>query len=505
MSSQQFSRQSVYVRLSLALLLTFLLIGVFSILLFMRSSRAYQQEVTQIMHRDLAAFVVDHYLLFRDEKPDLAAAKQTFHDLMVLGPNFEFYLLDKEGNILAYSTDPTKIKRKRVDVTPLQHFTDRDKYTEIIYGDDPRSSLHQKVFTAAPVYHKGILLGYLYVILGSEIYDDIASMVSDSKIIQWGIWIFLLGLGFSLVAMLWVISTIIRPLERLTQHVKAVQETGFETLKISPVERNMEPISLWQAGVNNEIHTLGNAFHALLEKLHEQYQNVITVDQLRKELLSHISHDLRTPLASLLGYLETWELNRNRVTEQESAQYIAVARKSAQRISNLIEQLFELAHLDSGMVQVNREPLSLPELVQDVLQKFQILAQEKQLVLAVEPKDSSIRVMGDVEKLDRVFSNLIDNAIRHTKPGGSIVVRISPESRAVAVEVTDTGIGIPEPDMPHIFDPHYKAGNSVRGNTAHGGLGLAITQKLLALHHSHIQVRSCENQGTTFWFELEPA
>lgn len=498
-----FTRQSLYARLALVIFCSFLVVGVFSVIVLMRSSRAYQQEVTQIMHRDLAPFVVDHYLLFNEGKPDLSAIEHTFHDLMILGPNFEFYLLDAQGKILAYSADPTKIKRKTIQIEDIKRFSSSVK-SGIVFGDDPRSSTRKKVFSAAPIYNKDKLVGYLYVILGSEIYDDIASMVTESQMIKWGVWLFAAGLGFALLTMLWVTGLFTRPLTRLTQQITHLQKSGFDQQQVAAevVEQNLQH---WRDDSDNEIHTLGCAFTQLLDKLNQQYTNVLTIDQLRKELLSHVSHDLRTPLASLLGYLETWEMNRDNLSEQQSTEYIAIARKSAERISKLVEQLFELAHLDSGTVQVNREPFSLPELVQDVMQKFQISAQEKQITLNMEPKNSHIRVVGDIEKLDRVFSNLMENAIRHTNPGGSVTIRLSPENRTVAVEVTDTGIGIPEVDVPHVFDAHYKAGNSVRGNTAHGGLGLAITKKLLDLHQSRIRVTSQVNEGTTFQFQLEAA
>jgi len=499
-----FPFQTLYARLAAGLLFIFLLVAVFSAMLFMRSSRAYQQEITQRMHRELAPFVVEHYSLFNAGQPDLNAVKKTFHDLMIMGPNFEFYLLDKNGTILAYSADPAKIKRETIDITSIQEFQ-AAKIDAVIYGDDPRSLSRKKVFSAAPVFQDDELVGFLYVILGSEIYDDIANMVSQSKIIQWGLWLLVAGLGFGLLSMLWVAGIITRPLARLTAQVRKVQETGFENKQTENSESLLAELKHWQSGSNNEIHTLGTAFSQLLDKLNQQYTNVLTIDQLRKELLSHVSHDLRTPLASLLGYLETWEINRESLSDEQSIEYIAIARKSAERVSNLVEQLFELAHLDSGTVQVNLEPFSLPELVQDVIQKFSITAEEKQLSLSVEPQDTTIRVVADIEKLERVFSNLIENAIRHTRAGGRITIRISPESRMVAVEVSDNGIGIPPEDVPHVFDAHYKAGNSVRGNSAHGGLGLAITKKLLDLHKSPIQVQSQVDRGTTFHFQLEAA
>lgn len=496
-------KATLFGRLALAMFISFILIGVFSVALFTRASGAYQQEISQRMHRGLAQYVVDHYVFFDQGKPKLEAIKQSFHNLMILGPNIEFYLLDNAGNIMAFSAEASKIKRTRVRIKPVETFL-KGNPAHPVFGDDPRSTSRQKVFSAAPILVADQPVGYLYAIIGSEIYDDIAGMVSQSRIIQWGIWLLTMGLSFSLISMLWVTGLITRPLARLTSQVARMQRQGFNE-KTTEDSALLAELQQWPKNSHNEIDQLGSAFASLLETLSQEYKNVLTVDQLRKELLSHVSHDLRTPLASLLGYLETWELNRQQLSDTQSSEYIAIARKSAERISRLVEQLFELAHLDSGTVQVNREPFSLPELVQDVLQKFAIASQEKHILLDVEPKDSRIIVVGDIEKLERVFTNLVENAIRHTNAGGSVLVRLCTAQQFVSVEVTDTGVGIPAEDVAHVFEPHFKAGNSVRGNTAHGGLGLAITKKLLALHHSNIYVRSQVNRGTTFEFQLEAA
>lgn len=496
--------RTLHGRLTLALFASFLAIGIFTAVLLVSSSRAYQQEVTQVMYKDLAAHVVDHYLKFENGVPDLVQAKQTFQDLMVLGPNFEFYLLDTQGKILSCTAEPAFLKRTTVNLEPIQTYLDQSVIERSVFGDDPRSVDREKTFSVAPVIVDGQLRGYLYVILGSEIFDRVSDLVWSSKIIQWGLWVFVSGLVFSLVATLWLTGLITRPLTTLTQQIHHIQSTGFSKDPFKDDEM-IRPLEKWTQQNTNEIHTLGSAFKEALEKIRDQYQNIVSIDELRRELLSHVSHDLRTPLASLLGYLETWELNHDTLSPTQSQHYIATAKKSAQRISSLVEQLFELAHLDSGDVHVNREPFSIAELVQDVLQKFAIAASEKNITLQVTPQDSSITVWGDIEKLDRVFSNLVENALRHTKEGGAISVRLNKNGNLVAIEVVDTGIGIPEQDIPHIFDPHYKAGNSVRGNTAHGGLGLAITKRLLELHHSQIRVSSQIDKGTRFQFALPTA
>ncbi|WGO98858.1 HAMP domain-containing sensor histidine kinase [Saccharophagus degradans] len=493
---------SLYSRLAFTLFCSFTLVSVFSISLFVHTSHTYQQEITQRMHNELAAHVTSHYLLFKNDKPDLEAAKHTFHDLMILGPNFEFYVLDNNGHILSYSTDPQKIKREYVDTRPIQHYLANNNLRTPIVGDDPRSTSRKKIFSASPIMVEGKQMGYLYVILGSEIYDNLANVVGQSKIIQWGLAIFIGGLLFSLICTLWLTGVITKPLTRLLHQINTTREQGFAHNSQSSAEA-AENFKEWNTNSNNEIHAVGAAFRDLINKLEEQYNTVITVDELRKELLSHVSHDLRTPLASLLGYLETWEMNKDTLTTEQTELYISTAKRNAQKISRLVEQLFELAYLDGGNVQVNKEKIVIAELVQDVLQKFYIAAQEKNISLAVSPQDSRIEVMGDIEKLDRVFSNLIENALRHTPDGGSIIVRLQPKAQYVSIEVSDTGIGIPKSDITRIFDPHFKAGNSIRGNSANGGLGLAITRRLLDLHQAKIKVASEENKGTTFCFELQ--
>lgn len=493
--------QKLHTRLTLILLFVFLAISSLATYVILQSSRSHQQHVTQQLHTDLAKHVVDNYLLFKDGEPDLEQAKHTFHDLMILGPNFEFYLLDQFGEIRAFSAKPHKVKRRFVSLEPIkQCLNDKDKNSPI-YGDNPRDPSGKKVFSVAPIIQNGETLGYLYTILGSDLYDSQASALINSKILTWGLVILGLGLLFSFICAFFLLGLVIKPLRRLALQT---QNFNFED-KSKTLQPQAALLNEWSSKSHNEIHMLGTSFRTLLKKLEEQYDNVITLDELRKELLAHISHDLRTPLASLLGYLETWQLNHEQLTPEASKKYITVAQRNAKTISKLVEQLFELAHLDSGNVQINMERFSIADLVQDVLQKFAIHAEKRGITLAVTPQDSSIQVVGDIEKLERVFTNLLENALRHTKSGGTVTVKLSPQGQFVGIEVSDNGIGIPEEDLPHIFDAHYKAGNSVRGNTRHGGIGLAITKRIIELHTAKIDVTSRMNEGTTFSFELQSA
>ncbi len=488
-------RDLFYRRLAITLLLSFVAVAALFVVVLLSVADTSQREITQRLHRELAQHVVDEHSFFHNGRPDVIAAKHAFHHLMVLGPAFEFYLLDTQGNILAYSADPGKVKLTSVNLQPIQAFLQGQKEQPLpLYGQDPRASERHKVFSAAPVYENGDLQGYLYVIIAGELLDAVSASVQQDQHLVTAVITVVAGILFSLVATLTIIGLLTSPLRRLARDVSVFHEKGLDDASL--------PLHSWQANAKSDIERLGYAFHQMAKSLREQYAKVKSVDDLRKELMAHVSHDLRTPLASLCGYLETWLLKREQLTPEESQQYIETAHNSAKKVNVLVDQLFELAHLDGDNVTVMYEEVAIAELVQDVLQKFQLEASSRGVTLDVEPKDPSLVVRGDIEKLERVFTNLIENAIRHCQQGDNVLVKLTLQQAQVSVQVIDSGIGIPPSDLPHIFDAHYKAANSVRDSSAHGGLGLAIVKRLLDLHETRIRVESKEQAGTRFSFDL---
>jgi signal transduction histidine kinase len=167
----------------------------------------------------------------------------------------------------------------------------------------------------------------------------------------------------------------------------------------------------------------------------------------------------------------------------------------------MVEELFELARLDSCESVVYSEPFSMCELVQDVTQKFQLRAREKSVQLNVSLNPEAPPVHGDIAMMQRVLENLLENGLRHTPAGGSINIGVDMDSGGVVVRVTDTGCGIPAEDVPRIFERFYQQDkNRSAGNSA--GLGLAIVKRILELHDSVIKVSSELERGTTFSFRI---
>ncbi|MEM7015717.1 MAG: HAMP domain-containing sensor histidine kinase, partial [Pseudomonadota bacterium] len=238
-----------------------------------------------------------------------------------------------------------------------------------------------------------------------------------------------------------------------------------------------------------------------------QFKQLQENDQSRRELLAQLSHDLRTPLSSVQGYIETIELQHEKLSRDEIHQYVEIALKSTQHLRRLIEQIFELAHLESGQVNVEMESFPLSELLFDIAAKFSIKASDKNIKLLIEPAQSSYQVFTDIGKLERVLSNLIENAIRHTESGGSITLKVKEleTENKLCIHVIDNGCGITAQDLPYIFNTRYRGVNARGNKVEHGGFGLAIAQKLLSLLNSKISVRSQPGEGTEFMFELHKA
>ncbi|UCG66343.1 MAG: two-component sensor histidine kinase, partial [Deltaproteobacteria bacterium] len=225
-------------------------------------------------------------------------------------------------------------------------------------------------------------------------------------------------------------------------------------------------------------------------------------DAVRRELVANVSHDLRTPLATLQGYIETLLLKEDSLTEEERRNYLEIAINHCKRLSELVTELLELAKLDSDEISLHREAFNLSELVQDVVQKFQLNAKEKHISIVTEAEKELPFVNADIALIERALENLIGNAIHYTSQGGSISLVLSPEKEDISVRVSDTGQGIPKEELPHIFNRFYQLDKSRKGEPGHSGLGLAITKRILELHDRSIEVTSVLNAGTTFTFGL---
>lgn len=478
--------------------------AVFAMLLFaccgasawlqMHSNELHEQVVIQRLSSGLAEHIAGNSALMDPGGLNPAAVHGLFGKLMDVNPSVEVYLLGLDGHIQAQAAPPGHLKRDRVGVAPIRSLLAGAPLP--IVGDDPRSDTARKVFSAAPLRVGGRDAGYVYVILLGEDHEALSQHVAGDSVLRTTMWamgvVAALGLLAGLVAFHWIT----RPLRDLTSDVNRF-ETSDSTLVERLVPESREP----QTG-RDEIATLRQAFAQMTRRIAEQWRELSAQDQQRRELVANISHDLRTPLTSLHGYLETLRIKADVLSEADRRRYLDVALGQSQKVGRLAQELFELARLEYGVVKPDREQFSLSDLVQDVFQKFELAAEARRQRLVPDMAPDLPVVSADFGMIERVMTNLLDNAIRHTPVGGEIQVRLRRHGDGVVVQVSDSGPGIPDVLQKHLFArPSFKTGR--REST--GGLGLVIVQRILQLHGSDIRLLPQDDRGAVFQFHLNTA
>jgi two-component system, OmpR family, sensor kinase len=485
--------KTLYYKLAVVLVGLFCLIGVLYIQLTLYTTRLYFQEVNQKLNRTLADNLATEKILMEDGRVNEKALQDIFHMLMVVNPGIEVYLLDPNGTILAFSAPPGKVKRQKVAKAPLRSFLNKTDAFPIL-GDDPRDLKRHKVFSVAPIPLKGQLNGYLYVILGGEGFDTVVEMLQGSYILRLSIWAAAGGLLFALLTGLLLFFRLTLRLRRLT--------ADMETFRQSDFSEYPDYLSSFKGGSGDEIDRLGSIFSQMAERIIHLIKELRHIDTLRRELVTNITHDLRTPLTSLRGYLETLFLKEGELTLDEQRDYLAIAIKHSKQLGKLVSELFELAKLDSPDVQVHMESFSMGELMQDIVQKFHLIAEEKKIRLQANFGEDLPFVFADIGLIERVFENLIENAIRYTPENGSITIATVLKGESLMVQVSDTGSGIGSADLPRLFDRSCLLKRERPKDAEGAGLGLAITKRILELHGSDIKADSVVAVGTTFTFTL---
>jgi signal transduction histidine kinase len=459
----------------------------------MRANRMHDAEVTQGLSRGLTEHIAANAQLMDANGLKPEAVRRFFGQLMIVNPSVEVYLLDREGRITGYDAPQGHLKRARVDLAPVRRLLDGAPLP--IYGDDPRSTSARKVFSAAPLRVNGKDAGYVYVVLLGEAHDQIAARNATSAALDTALWSIGLIATLCLVAGLAAFALITRPLRRLTE---SVRKFDIDAAPAPPPSLAAHEAASRQMRPNDEIEVLERTFGQMIERLGEQWRTLTRADQERRELIANISHDLRTPLASLHGYLETLSLKDATLEPGERRRYLGIALDQSRKVGALAQSLFELARLEHGFVQPEAEPFSVTDLVQDIFQKFELSAESRGVTLRAQLAPQIPPARADLGLIERVLTNLLDNALRYTPPGGEIVVAVAPQESEIEVRVSDTGPGIPASAREGLFERPFAMGGARR----EGGLGLRIVHRILQLHGRRIALVDAAGTGATFRFTL---
>lgn len=263
---------------------------------------------------------------------------------------------------------------------------------------------------------------------------------------------------------------------------------------------------------SDEIGDLGRHFNHMAGHIRDMVESLRQKEQFQRQLIANVSHDLRTPMASLRGNVEVLRLRFDQLDEDQRARALDTVSGNIEHLDRLVERMLVLSRLDAGQATTRHEEFSIVELADAVVQRCEHLALPGGLSLELKAEPHLPLVMADPLQVAQVLQNLLENAIKFNRPQGRVTVALSREGARVLVAVSDTGHGIEAADLPHIFERFYTgdAGRTRReGAAGHlqqsSGLGLAIASKVVEAHGDRLEVTSRPGEGSEFRFRLAAA
>ncbi len=492
----------LHVRAALLAAPLLLLLGAGMYLLLQHYSAQNALEAGQRMNLGLAQYVVDHQepgLLDAQGKPSSARVRELAMHVMKINPAVEVYFLDAQGRVQAHALEGLKgldPVGTQIDLAPVRQLLATAAGASLrlpLLGTDPLQPNRPNTFSVAPLMSSGDKIDcYLYIVLNGRLVQTGPASLDNSRTL---LAMAVAAAASSLLAavVLWLAwRHLTRPLRQLTDELSAFRGDG---------------IALHNGKSGDEIAVLRSSVQDMQNRIARQFQDLDDSDRQRRELVSNISHDLRTPLSSIRGYVETVMLRGDAIDADTRSTHLRTALRHVDLLGKRVSDLFELSKLDAGRVMPHNEVFCLAELLQDVVQNYQLAAQQRGITLHLSTgSQSKARVLADIAMIERVLQNLIDNALRHTGTGGTVELAIENQGAFMNISVSDTGEGIRSEHLPHIFERYWRAPevDDLRAG-ASSGLGLAIVKRILELHGSAVQVHSEHLRGTRFGFELPQA
>jgi signal transduction histidine kinase len=471
--------------------------GVFSLLLIFLGavyigiagwmSKRNFNAINEQLYGDVAAHLAHQTTPFRNGRPDTTVTHDIIHSIMVINPSVEVYLLDTSGRIVDFVVPDKTVKTAKVDLQPVLRYI-REGGKKYITGDNPKTPARRTIFSAAPVYEGRRLTGYVYAILASEKQAEVSAALDRD---------FFFGLGtllfFATLVVIFLVGAITFFL--ITDSI----------CKISSVVKRFtdgDHAARIEGQIKGNLGVLTSAFNEMADTIVDNMNKLTSLDKLRQELIANVSHDLRSPLSIMQGYIETLIIKKDSIPDPEKRKYLSIIMSSSKKLSHLVGQLFEYSKLEANQVQPNKEQFLVSELVSDILMKYEMPAKNGNIHLRMESPGDLPAVFADIALVERAIQNLLDNALKFTPQGGRITITLQNRITGIEVSVADTGSGIPLKDQPYIFELYKQLPDHENANHDGMGLGLAIVKKILDLHHAAINIKSVPGAGTIFWFQL---
>jgi signal transduction histidine kinase len=426
-------------------------------------------------------------------------------NLLLFEPGSQLYLLAADGTVLAHTGQAQLGPGFKVALLPVQQAAEAAQgglRMPYVMGDDPEH-MDSDAVVAARALRRAVIrpseatAGYLYIVCRSPAPAGTRLALFRSSLAGPALAAVAAVIVLTTLLAAWIITAVTRPLRVLSDEVAAAARDGFTAVASHTAA---------QAASDDEFGRLRSGFRALLATLRQQWDELRRLDHFRRESVSNLSHDLRSPLTATVACLDT--LNQRWAGDParaEDRRLLEVALRNTHNAARLVRSLGDLALLDEPEFKLHPMRVDLSEVLDDIALRFAQRATQQALGLRFEQRGTAAPVADvDIELFERAVANLLDNALKFTPSGGSIVLSAERAVEHVAVVVQDSGVGIAPHDIEHLFDRHYQNRGSVAPATSEDGkgLGLAIVKRIVELHRGTVAVASVQGQGTTVTLRL---
>ncbi|MHC0038360.1 HAMP domain-containing sensor histidine kinase [Pseudoneobacillus sp. C159] len=436
------------------------------VLAFIASNWYYQQKIKPLNDKKNTEVALD-IASFAERHPE---ANLTEYLISISEVGYQICLIDQYGNRLFFGQT---FRDKSLSTRAEKQVLGGDIYHGILHY--PKKTFVTGFFANELENSIGVPLQHNGKTFALFIRPDIKFLFSEMHVL-FG-WIMVLSFTLTMVMVIINTNYLVKPISNLTRATKLLSKGNYK-VKLNTKRRD----------------ELGELSHSFLKMAKELEQ----IDDMRKEFISNISHDIQSPLSNIKGYTNL--LENDSINKEEKKQYVSIINSEIQRLSNLTKQLLLLASLDRNENILKKQPFNLGAQIKELVRNYQWAVSEKGIMLSYSLAD--IEMIGDPSLLYTVWDNLLSNAIKYNHPNGSIDISMEERGQSVFVTMKDTGIGMSSTELEKIFDRFYRVDKS-RSRTIEGtGLGLAIIKTIVQLHEGQINVTSIENQGTIFIVEL---
>ncbi len=469
---------AVFKSLQWRLLLSYVFIIIICLILvglaFIVLLRGYQRAMTYTRLTDRAVLSTGlvAQMMGRGIPPQEAIQRLAAQLNREPGKEIEVALLDGQGRVIAASSE--RLQEHRLEVKPPPG--------RPVRGERQTEEGERLLYVAAGVRppYEGAIVPPWTLVLAEPLRPTRQAL--DSLLPRL-LWAGLIALAVSVVVAAMMAYSIARPLDRIAQAAEEVASGNYDQeLRID---------------APTEIARLARSFNSMARQVQATLRS-------QQDLVANVSHELKTPLTSIQGFSQA--LLDGTASDPEVRQRAAeIIHEEAGRMRRLVDELLDLARLEAGQVELAQEEIDIGALLRAGAERFGPQAEQAQVELRVEADPALPPVRGDADRLEQVFANLLDNAIRHVGAGGQVTLSAEQQGASLVCAVTDNGPGIPAEDLPRLFERFYQVDKSrVRERNRRGGagLGLAIAREIVLAHGGQIRVESVEGLGTRFTVEL---